>query len=106
MSLGMTRLRLPALILLALLLPVTVASAAVRSGTPGPDRLRVKGIAPQQINGSGGGDTIFGGIANDVLLGETGHDRIFAGPGDDAVDGGSGDDTLQGQLATTPSSAA
>jgi hypothetical protein len=30
MHIGMTRLRLPALILLALLLPVTAASAAVR----------------------------------------------------------------------------
>src|ERR671910_822798 len=94
MLLGMSRSRLPALIALSLLLPVTAAAAATRSGTPGPDRLRAKGTQPQQINGSGGGDTIFGGLANDVLFGETGHDRIFGGGGDDTIDGGSGDDTI------------
>src|ERR671910_222965 len=94
MLLGMSRSRLPALIALLLLVPVTAASAAVRAGTPGPDRLRAKGTAPQQINGSGGGDTIFGGIANDVLLGETGHDRIFAGAGTDTAVAGPGNDIV------------
>src|SRR5918993_3520403 len=86
----------PIALALALLVPAA-ALGATRSGTPGPDRLRAKGAEPQQINGSGGGDTIFGGIANDVLLGETGHDRIFGGGGDDTIDGGSGDDSVQGQ---------
>jgi fibronectin-binding autotransporter adhesin len=93
---GVPRLRLPVLLALALLVPASAALGAVRSGTPGPDRLRAKGTRPHQINGSGGGDTIFGGIANDVLLGETGHDRIFGGGGDDTIDGGSGDDRLYG----------
>ncbi len=66
--------RLVALLALLLLVPAAAAAGAVRAGTPGPDRLKARGIQPQQINGSGGGDFILGGVAADVLMGETGHE--------------------------------
>src|SRR3954471_9372135 len=94
----MARLRLLLAVSAVLLVPASDAVARTRAGTPGPDVLKARGSQPQQINGSGGGDTIFGGIANDVLMGETGHDLILGGGGDDTIDGGSGDDRLAGQF--------
>ncbi len=93
----MACLRMLAVLTLLGLVPASAALGATRSGTPGPDRITARGSQPQQINGSGGGDTIVGGVADDVLLGETGHDRISGGAGKDTIDGGSGDDRVVGQ---------
>jgi hypothetical protein len=60
---------------------------------------------PDDIEGSGGGDTIHGRSGNDVLsgggaadclLGDAGNDVLFGGAGGDSLWGGSGRDELHG----------
>jgi Ca2+-binding RTX toxin-like protein len=62
---------------------------------------------PSRIYGSGGNDTITGGIGNNRIYGGAGNDVIQGGPGrnviygsegNDKIDGGAGDDFIDGGL--------
>lgn len=54
----------------------------------------VEGI--QQINGSGGNDTIIGSSANDTIIGAAGNDSLTGGLANDVIRGGVGTNTLDG----------
>ena len=46
--------------------------------------------------GSGGNDTLGGGLGDDILHGEEGNDNLWGGDGKDELYGGEGDDNLNG----------
>ena len=48
------------------------------------------------LNGTTGGNTLFGGASDDTLAGMAGNDTLNGGSGDDKVWGGSGNDNLSG----------
>jgi Ca2+-binding RTX toxin-like protein len=69
------------------------------------DTLVLQGIAVEwfgttaldsHINGTGGGDTLFGGEGNDLMLGADGNDFISGGGGDDNINAGNGRDIVFG----------
>ncbi|MFO1068839.1 MAG: hypothetical protein U1E14_09970 [Geminicoccaceae bacterium] len=83
---------------------VTITGTATTSGD---DRLEVASTASlpsfvdglggdDEIVGSTGADSFFGGSGNDELSGAASSDRLSAGSGNDLVDGGSGADTMIG----------
>jgi hypothetical protein len=51
-------------------------------------------LAPQALEGSAGGDSLWGGAGNDLLSGGGGDDLLFGGYGADTLAGGEGDDVL------------
>ncbi len=78
------------------------AILAIINGTPGGDILYGSAGA-DTINGNGGGDTIYAGDGNDIIdggpgddsvYGEGGNDTIYAYSGRDRVFGNGGDDTV------------
>jgi RTX calcium-binding nonapeptide repeat (4 copies) len=69
---------------LAFLLAVGGGSAAVRSGSPGPDRL-VGSSGADILQGQAGNDRLTGQGGRDLLVGGTGRDRLIAGRGADRV---------------------
>ncbi|MEH3053379.1 MAG: calcium-binding protein [Patulibacter minatonensis] len=88
----------------AVLIAPAVASAGVKIGTPGADRLKA---APggSMLWGGGGADTLIGGPGNDRIYGvrsdnkisgNGGNDYIEGGAGSDVIDGGSGNNTIFG----------
>jgi Ca2+-binding RTX toxin-like protein len=80
-------LRLPAIVLTAtLVLGGGAASAVVKNGTDGNDRLR----------GTSGSDTLRGKAGEDSLRGFGGDDLLKGGPDDDYLNGGPGLDDLGG----------
>ena len=57
----------------------------------------IKGTAQSDdIQGTQGGDVIYGFVGNDEIDGRGGTDVIFGGPGDDTLSGGGGKDYLSG----------
>ena len=46
------------------------------------------------INGTGGNDTLFGGEGDNLILGGNGNDFISGGDGDDRIQGGNGQDII------------
>ena len=48
------------------------------------------------LNGTTGGNTLFGGSGDDAVSGMAGNDTLNGGSGDDKVWGGSGNDNLAG----------
>ena len=57
----------------------------------------LKGTAQSDdIQGTPGGDVIYGFVGNDEIDGRGGTDVIFGGPGDDTLSGGGGKDYLSG----------
>lgn len=69
--------------------------AAVKTGTPGDDKLRGTAKA-DRLDGKGGSDRLFGRRGRDMLRGGSGHDLIKGGPGSDRIDGGRGYDRIVG----------
>ena len=69
----------------------SLASAAERTGTPGPDRLRGTPRA-DLLRGLGGADLISGRGGFDELRGGPGGDRLIGGPDGDRLIGGPGRD--------------
>lgn len=65
----------------------------VITGTGGSDSL-TGGIDPDTISGLDGNDTLRSGAGVDVLDGGTGDDLLEAGTGNDTLRGGAGNDTL------------
>ena len=53
--------------------------------------------ATTEIQGSAGGDQLFGQDGNDTLLGKGGADLLFGGEGNDTLTGGDADDQMFGQ---------
>jgi len=99
------------LVLLALLLPVFLATSADSSaapctivGTPKADTLKGTGKGDvicglkgsDRLLGLGSNDILRGGPGDDRLLGGIGRDGLVGGPGGDAMDGGVGDDRFSG----------
>jgi hypothetical protein len=78
------RFRAVAAAVLAFLLAAGAGSAAVRTGSPGPDRLL----------GTQRGDLLDGNAGNDLLTGRGGGDLLVAGTGRDRLLGGHGADAL------------
>ena len=84
------------LVIAAALAAVSMASAAERSGTRGPDIIRgtprpdhLRGLAGADlILGRGGFDLLRGGPGNDRLIGGAGKDRLIGGPGRDEFNTG------------------
>jgi Ca2+-binding RTX toxin-like protein len=67
------------------------------SGTSNADSINASAsLAPQQLRGEGGNDTITGGSGFDSLDGGTGDDSLTGGAGNDTLLGGAGNDTLWG----------
>ncbi len=58
------------------------------------------GIEGENIEGTGGDDTLLGTLNDDTLSGLGGNDRIEANLGSDLLSGGDGNDTLLGQAGT------
>lgn len=86
------RLALAPALVLALLLAGS-ASAIVRNGGPGNDRL--DGTAERDIlRGQQGNDRIFGLGGDDRLAGGTGNDKLKGGPGRDDIVGSGGNDRI------------
>jgi len=100
------------LIVALIALSGSVAVAAQRTGTPGPDRL-VGTPGPDRLVGTPGpdrlvaprtrpprrhaGDDVLLGLGgNDLLIGNACNDRLYGGPGNDTLLGGAGDDYLNG----------
>lgn len=48
------------------------------------------------INGTAGGDTLFGDSRHDCINGYGGDDTLTGNAGDDTIEGGDGDDTMYG----------
>jgi len=83
----MLRRAVPALALsVSLVLAGGAATAVVKNGTAGDDRLR----------GTGGSDTLRGKPGDDKLMGLGGDDFLKGGPGVDYVNGGQGLDDIGG----------
>jgi hypothetical protein len=74
---------------------VGVASAATRSGRPGPQTLRGTARA-DSLFGLGGADALYGLGGPDRLMGGTGNDLLEGGSGADRLSGGAGADELYG----------
>jgi len=84
-----------ALACLVLLAGASLALAAIKRGTDGPDRLRG---TPQRdlISGRAGADRLVGRGAADRLRGGKGRDVVRGGMGHDVMRGGKGHDVLRG----------
>jgi len=80
-------------LLLALLLAGGAATAVVKDGGPGADRLRGTG-ADDTLRGKGGDDSLRGFAGDDLLKGGAGDDYLNGGPGLDDLGGGSGNDVI------------
>jgi hypothetical protein len=95
-SLGVMRRVLIALcVLAAVAAGASVASADVKRGTNGPDRL-VGTAGADRLVGKGGRDVLIGRGGRDVLIGDSGGDRLYGGRGRDTLLGGSRNDRLVG----------
>jgi RTX calcium-binding nonapeptide repeat (4 copies) len=77
------------------LIVATVASAALITGTPGPDTL-IGTPNSDLIRGLGGNDEIRGAGDTDTLQGHAGNDTVVGGLGRDVLRGGTGHDDLTG----------
>jgi Ca2+-binding RTX toxin-like protein len=77
----------------ALVLCSGPASAVVRNGGPGDDKLKGTDQA-DTLRGKGGNDRLFGLGGDDLLVGGPGDDSVKGGPGLDDMGGGTGDDRL------------
>ncbi len=64
-------------------------------GSGGVDTLE-GGVGRDRIYGGGGSDRIDGNDSRDIIYGEAGADRIDGGQGADVIDGGDDNDTLTG----------
>ncbi|WP_051246553.1 calcium-binding protein [Nocardioides halotolerans] len=78
---------------LALLLVGGGASAVVKNGSPGDDRLRGTS-GDDTLRGKGGSDNLRGKAGDDLLKGGPGDDYLNGGPGLDDLGGGPGDDVI------------
>jgi Ca2+-binding RTX toxin-like protein len=86
--------RLAALIVTAaLVLAGGSASAVVKNGGAGDDRLRGTN-ADDTLRGKGGSDSLRGKGGDDLLKGGPGGDYLNGGPGLDDLGGGSGNDVI------------
>jgi hypothetical protein len=101
----MSRIRLLAVTVGALLLLVFAASAiAAGGGSPGDDNVtgNARGepmtlqAGDDRANGGAGDDTIDGGRGNDNIRGGAGDDRVRGGAGDDVLTDDRGTDRLSG----------
>jgi Ca2+-binding RTX toxin-like protein len=73
----------------------------------GATKALIKGTAQSDdIQGTQGGDFIYGFVGNDEIDGRGGSDVIFGGPGDDTLSGGGGKDYLAGKEGDDTLSAA
>jgi hemolysin type calcium-binding protein len=77
----------------ALLLAGGAASAVVKTGGPGDDRLRGTD-SHDTLRGKGGDDSLRGKGGDDLLQGASGNDYLNGGPGLDDLGGGSGNDVI------------
>ena len=77
----------------ALFLAGGAASAVVKNGGPGDDRLRGTN-ADDTLRGKAGGDSLRGYGGDDLLIGGSGEDYLNGGPGLDDLGGGSGNDVI------------
>jgi Ca2+-binding RTX toxin-like protein len=64
-------------------------------GTNGGDRLYGRG-GNDELDGKGGRDKLFGNSGNDELDGDNGDDLLYGNGGNDDLDGGRGNDKLWG----------
>ncbi|NEO91873.1 MAG: endonuclease [Moorea sp. SIO3G5] len=91
-------------VILGLTLPPIVIPGEKIIGTFGNDELdgtggddTIKGLVGSDILfGNGGNDTLLGGFGNDILLGGNDNDSLNGGVGKDSLEGSNGDDTLFG----------
>jgi hypothetical protein len=110
---AMLWLNLPALVVLAMLAPVSQAAPSAApvfclgfeadivgagsiTGGPGADVI-VGSAGADTINGGGGDDLICGLGGNDTIEGGAGNDRINGNDGADTIKGGAGADGLDGE---------
>lgn len=68
-------------------------------GTPGNDKIRIKGNGggKQVVYGGGGDDTIITGKGGDIVCGGPGDDTLLPGRGADKAFGGDGDDYIKNE---------
>jgi Ca2+-binding RTX toxin-like protein len=78
-------------------LTVILHTGELINGTGGNDSLS-GGVGHDTINGLLGNDTLDGGVGNDLLSGGSGNDSLRGGAGDDTLDGGAGSDRMIGGL--------
>ncbi|MBO9448895.1 type VI secretion system tube protein Hcp [Tropicibacter sp. R16_0] len=65
-------------------------------GGPGDDTIIAAENDGEQLDGSGGNDSVTGGSGNEILWGDTGNDTLLGQAGNDTLDGGPGNDVVQG----------
>ena len=86
--------RLAVLVLtVGLLLAGGAATAVVKNGSPGDDRLRGTS-GNDTLRGKAGDDSLRGFAGDDLLKGGSGGDYLNGGPGLDDLGGGPGDDVI------------
>jgi Ca2+-binding RTX toxin-like protein len=110
------------LVMTAMLVAASIATAAIVVGTPGDDTLRGTdegdrisafagndlvyargggddvraGAGNDGVRAGDGGDLVYGGRGNDDIVGGNGPDRLYGGSDSDEVSGGDGDDRVSG----------